>query len=197
MPRSGKPIDEKLNEALERVSAIRREKRREDAKRRREERDRRLEAERHLGAFHFERLEQLAASDPAAAAAEWSEVRDWAERRVRTARGRAAIAHFAGRQDRNGTAGPEDGPAPAPKEKSAAGDSPDGTALIWIEGSEAFIRTPRPVEEFRTRAHGLGGRWNRAAGHWRAPAGNADAIIALARECYGSVNILDSDPGRG
>lgn len=192
MPGSTKPIDEKLNEALERVSALRREKRQQAARQRREERDRRLEAERHLGAFHFERLEQLAASDPAAAAAGWSEVRDWAERRVRTARGRAAIAHCAGRLDRNGAAGTEDGPAPAPKE-----ERPAGTALIWIEGNEAFIRTPRPVDEFRTRAHGLGGRWNRAAGHWRAPAGNADAIIALARECYGNVNILDSNPGRG
>ena len=69
MPGSTKPIDEKLNEALERVSAIRREKRQQAARQRREERDRRLEAERHLGAFHFERLEQLAESDPAAAAA--------------------------------------------------------------------------------------------------------------------------------
>ena len=176
MPRSGKPIDEKLNEALERVSAIRREKRRQAARERREERDRRLEAERHLGAFHFERLEQLAASDPAAAAAGWNEVRDWAGHRVRTARGRTAIAHYAGRQGRNGAAGTD-----------ADGRTP-GAVRISVEDGSIQVDTPARSAAFAEEFRRMGGGWDKQRRLWTGvPAGRLDDVAELARRCFETV----------
>ncbi|MDE0004873.1 MAG: hypothetical protein OXQ29_19455 [Rhodospirillaceae bacterium] len=114
--------------------------------------------------------------------------------RVRSAKPGAILAavEVLGREHflRVGTKGVPPPQAPA---AAGSGDAPEkvaGTVVIrpgWDD--EILVETPKRSPTFAKAIKRMNGRWDGSLGAWRVPSGRAGKAEALARRCYGNVEI--------
>ena len=202
MPRSTKSLDEQLEEARKRVVDLARRKRLEEAKTCREKRIRRLKQGELIARRWWARHDALAAADPEAAGREWQEVLADMDANLRVPSERRLFgleplaAEPAPAEEPPGEAEKPAAVAPAAVKKK------QGTVRIWTAdgpatrpGRAVYAATPSLSEGFSAGMKPLGGKWSAAKRYWHAAVDHYDQVVALARDYYEEVELVEPPTG--